>query len=368
LHGKSILLILSTVIIKQYEPKKPVRDPRREAGHLAEKQMAYFLHRAFRDDPDLFVLNDIRIVDPGQQGFVEEDACQIDHLVLHRWGMFIIESKSCTGLVRIRGDGTGGDEWEFPSGRGSEGRGSPLSQARRQADYLRNFLHARREELLGTFPTGLRTLAKVVHGTDQRGVMKMPMQAIVAISEQGRLDRKGWMPSTVPFTDYVCKADQVVGKVKHEYDRHRKSSAIFGKQDGEYGLWLMKAEEVEVIARFLNDQHTPVVSQRKKRTEPVKQPATPSHSKVNVKQKTASQATCKECGRSSLNAMHGRYGYYWKCEDCSANTAMPRVCGVCGDDGAKSKKVRVRKEGAKYFRSCESCGIEECIWTEPASV
>ena len=66
--------------------------------------------------------------------------------------------------------------------------------------------------------------------------------------------------------------------------------------------------------------------------------------------------------------MHGRYGYYWKCADCSANTAMPRVCAVCGDDGAKSKKVRVRKEGAKYFRSCESCEIEECIWTEPAPV
>ena len=274
--------------------------------------------------------------------------------------MFIIESKSCTGVVRIRDDGSGGDEWEFPTGRGSEGRGSPLSQARRQADYLRAFIQSNRESLLGTVPTGLKTLAKVLKGTDQRGVINMPMQAIVAISERGRLDRTTWKPRTTPFVDYVCKADQVVDKINIEFARHKKVMSLLGKSDGQYGIWIMKAEEVEAIATFLSEKHSPR-THGPKLESPV----------VSVRQTTSPAVTsasagagCKACASHSLVAMYGKYGYYWKCSDCGTNTAMPRVCTLCAEDGAKTKKVRIRKDGPKYYRTCESCSIEECIWTE----
>lgn len=364
------------MIVKPYEEMKRTGDARRDAGHAAEKQMAFYLHRAFATHPELFVLNDIRIVDPDQQGFIEEDACQIDHLVLHRWGMFIIESKSCTGTVRIRDDGSGGDEWEFPTGRGSEGRGSPLSQARRQADYLRLFIQTHRESLLGKVPVGLRTLAKVVGGTDQRGVMHMPMQAIVAISERGVLNRTTWKPRTEPFADFVCKADQVVSKIENELQRHRKAFSLTRDRDGKYGLWSMKPDEVGGIATFLADRHQPLRHAANGTTPPERRQSSltaapavvapaPRPRDAGVPAR-ASGAACKGCQGRSLSAQHGRYGYYWKCADCGVNTAMPRVCGVCGGDGAKGSKVRIRKEGAKYFRGCEACNIEECVWTEAA--
>lgn len=35
------------------------------------------------------------------------------------------------------------------------------------------------------------------------------------------------------------------------------------------------------------------------------------------------------------------------------------------DVPAEAIEDALRKEGGKYFRVCESCGIEECIWQEP---
>jgi hypothetical protein len=82
--------------------------PRLRAGFEAERQMAHYLHRAFATSADLYVINDLRLVDPEQP---EQDGspgvAQIDHLVLHRYGAFIVESKSVTGTPPIVGGGPG---------------------------------------------------------------------------------------------------------------------------------------------------------------------------------------------------------------------------------------------------------------------
>src|SRR5690606_22237664 len=78
--------------------------------------------------------------------------------------------------------------------------------------------------------------------------------------------------------------------------------------------------------------------------------------------------TCKHCGSNELAARWGKYGYYWSCSACSKNTAMPTLCSCCGAQGASGEVVRIRKDGPKYYRVCDACGIEERIWTEPSSV
>lgn len=65
-----------------------------------------------------------------------------------------------------------------------------------------------------------------------------------------------------------------------------------------------------------------------------------------------------------LSARWGKYGYYWKCGACEKNTPMPTVCSCCGAEGKGGKGVRIRKDGARYYRACEGCGIEERIWVE----
>ncbi|MEO1407846.1 MAG: nuclease-related domain-containing protein, partial [Pseudomonadota bacterium] len=128
------------MIVKPPSTDPRPTDPRLRAGIQAERQMAYYLHRAFATSSNLYVINDLRLVDPEQPepdprtGGSSPGVAQIDHLVLHRFGAFIVESKSVTGTVTVRDDG-GGDEWT----RSGKGMPSPLRQAERQGEFLRAF-------------------------------------------------------------------------------------------------------------------------------------------------------------------------------------------------------------------------------------
>lgn len=350
------------MIVKEYEERPKSNNRLIAAGDAAEQKMAFYLRRAFASHDGLLVLNDIRIVDPEQQhDGLGEDACQIDHLVLHRWGMFIVESKSSVGKVVIRSDGTGGDEWTF----GGKGRQSPIKQAGLQADYLRTFLQRHREHLLGLMPKGTRTLSKLLGGDGQRGVRNMPMQTVVALSDTATISRGKWKEPSEPFQSYVCKADMACDKILVEYKRHKKSGGLLSKPDGDYGMWSMKAEEVQAIAEFLRDNHSP-----RARSAPAieHKPRRVARTAQAVAKQIELGAVCKHCQGQHLDAMSGRYGYYWVCQDCGKNTTMPKTCSLCGTDGKTSTAVRVRKEGSKYLRSCEACGIDECIWNAPAAV
>ncbi len=55
-----------------------------KAGRVAEEQMVYYLRRAFKEDKNVCVFNDLRLEQ-------EQDAAQIDHLILHRYGITIVE-------------------------------------------------------------------------------------------------------------------------------------------------------------------------------------------------------------------------------------------------------------------------------------
>ncbi|MCY4488454.1 MAG: nuclease-related domain-containing protein [Deltaproteobacteria bacterium] len=100
------------MIAKPYKQQTVPTDPRLRAGVKAEGQMAHYLHRAFSNNPETHVLHGLRLEDrqqPEQDG--SPGVCQTDHLIVHRWGMFIIESKSVTEEVGVRPDNTGGDQW-----------------------------------------------------------------------------------------------------------------------------------------------------------------------------------------------------------------------------------------------------------------
>ena len=372
------------MIAKPYEEPEPVVDPVRRAGAEAERQMAFYLHRAFAASESLYVLNDLRLVDDAQP---EHDGragvCQIDHLVLHRHGVFVVESKSVTDEVSVRDDGTGGDEWTRRFRGREQGFASPIQQARRQGEFLRAFLQRRREAMLGKQPIGLRTISKLTLGTDQRGFTRLPVQIVVAVSDRGKIRRVNrWREPSEPFQTFVSKADLVADKIREQVGLHRDASRVRGEPNGGYGVWAMRGEEVPVVASFLMSHHQPrgaaspvvpaaappVVDEHK----PVSRPASaggPSGRKAVVSPKARAAVppgpACKGCGATDLHARWGRYGYYWACLACGVNTAMPTVCSVCGRDGKRGGGVRIRKDGPKYYRTCAHCEIEERLWTEP---
>lgn len=398
------------MIVKQAESQPTPADPKVRAGIEAERQMAFYLHREFASEPALLVLNDLRLIDPEQpEHDGQPGVCQIDHLVLHRWGAFIIESKSATDAVTVRDDGAGGDEWTRKYNGRDQGFPSPIQQARRQGEFLRRFLQRHNQELLGKMPMGLRTLSKLVKGTDQRGFLNMPIQIIVAISDRGKIQRiNKWKEPTKPFRTFVSKADLVTSKIREEFGKHKSSNNLVPDPSSEYGLWSMKADEVPAVADFLKASHTPrttsepatphaqapptrhdaakpatsqpaksepatPVAQAEAAPTPLPPPAIAAATAGPVLAAPASTPAnanapaCKKCSSAELTAQWGKFGYYWKCSSCSANTAMPTVCSVCGAEGQRGQIVRIRKEGPKYFRACERCNIEELLWTEPSA-
>lgn len=270
-----VLACIGPVIIKSTAPmilKSPSTtplpsNPRLRAGVEAERQMAHYLHRAFATSVDLYVINDLRLVDPEQPepdprtGGSSPGVAQIDHLVLHRYGAFIVESKSVTGTITVRdssGQGGGGDEWT----RGGTGMPSPLRQAERQGEFLRAFLQRHREQLLGKTATGLRTIAKLVAGTDQRGFGYFNIQTIVAIADQGQIKRVGnWTPPNDGCRAFVLKADNVPATIASELKEHAKGARFLvsperGVNDP-YGQWKMSPQELGTVADFLVANHTP---------------------------------------------------------------------------------------------------------------
>ena len=87
------------------------------AGLEAERQMHFYLNRAFGHHDEIMVFGDLRFP-------AEKDACQMDHLVMHRWGLIIIESKSVSGEIEVNEH----EEWTRRYGGHAQGMPSPISR------------------------------------------------------------------------------------------------------------------------------------------------------------------------------------------------------------------------------------------------
>ena len=356
------------MIVKPYVRSATHKGPLQRAGAAAENQMAHYLHREFKDDSDVYILHGLRIEDPDQP---EQDGstgvCQIDHLIVHCWGMFIVESKSVAQEVQVRPDGSGGDEWNRVIRTKRTGMPSPIQQARRQSEFLRAFLQRHRKELVGGMPFGLRTISKAIWGSDQRGFIHMPMQLMIAVSDKGRITRlHGWKEPRKPFRVFVAKADSVPAKITSELERHRAGASLLTiRPTGEYGLWSMETGEARTVAAFLAARHAERANSQRGLSSraPVNQSQCQSRPDP-VHAESANDALCEHCGARELTARWGRYGYYWRCGACGGNTKMPVKCSACGARRQRDNQiVRIRKEGSKYFRECEKCGCAELVWT-----
>lgn len=168
------------------------------AGTAAERQMAFYLRRAFADEKMFMVLNGLRLK-------AGDDVCQIDHLVIHGYGMVIVESKSVTSKVKINDDGS----WERVWDNHWRGMASPVIQAGMQAAFLKKRLNLNKEHLL-----------RKVLGI-QMSFDKLPIQVVVAISDNGRIERSGH-----PENSLTLKADQVVDRIREIYAAEKKKDTI----------------------------------------------------------------------------------------------------------------------------------------------
>lgn len=285
---------------------------RERAGYEAEKQMAFFLRRFFKDSQEVDVLNSLRIELGGE-------IAQIDHLILMPHGLLIVESKSVAGKVQIKDDG----QWIRWYDNQSKGMRSPITQAQMQGMLLK--------ELLGS-------------GVRQKGAFdQIPVDVLVAISDSGVIlwSASGALPE-------VCKADQVPDRVKAKLSQ--------------YAAKPLSAENRRKIADFLCVSHRPVVAPAVNPApltiaEPVVQYVASS---IFEPQITAPNTpVCKHCQSNSIEIKYGKFGYYAFCQKCSQNTALKPLCTSCG------KPARIRKEGKQFFVDCADCNTSQPYYTNP---
>ncbi len=339
------------MIVKELDAPVVSGDASKKAGRAAEEQMAFYLRRAFKEDADTRVLNGLRVEHDGE-------VAQIDHLVLHPFGLIIVESKSVTTTVRINAHG----EWTRWCGGSSRGMPSPVLQAERQRDVLHTLL-ASREDL---------------HYHDLYG------DVVVAISDQGVIQR----PRDLDLAA-VAKADQVPSHIREQIAFYRLIHSR-DKGTGVQGLlslafsWLpseyratttFNAAELDRLAAFLAECHRPYqpttthgqaptadTPPRVSGAEP--QAARPAQRQTPVAEQQSQPRPprvyrCCRCGSERVEIAYG-YSYYFKCRDCNSNTAINECCTVCGE------KQRVRKSGARYFLDCERCATSILYFTDAA--
>jgi hypothetical protein len=346
------------VIIKELDPYSP-GDRFEKAGREAEEQMAFYLRRAFKQDQKIRVLNGVRLVRDGE-------VAQMDHLILHKFGFIIVESKSVTSEVRVDQHGA----WTRVYKGTEHGMKSPVIQAHMQADILSRILEDHCVELLGK----LLGLKKHFGG--------FPMDVLVAISDGGVLKR------AAEVAPEACKADQVADRVLELIAHYRKLANPFTPA---FKVAISFADgDIERITSFLLAHHTPF-----RHSETAQIEATVSTEAANLRadtlpaenvdqhmvpdsqipedetadspafaQKTRSVGNggnrvagtdCGKCGSSNLKLEY-RFNFFLRCADCKAATPLVLHCSRCGTDHKDIKKPDTFKDNGVWSIKCAQCG------------
>jgi hypothetical protein len=317
------------MIIKDTDTKKAL-NKFETAGITAEKQMSHYLKRAFEDNEDILVINDLRLEK-------NSEVAQIDHLIVHEYGFIIVESKSVTQKIVVNKF----KEWKRIYNNSEKGMASPIEQGDRQMKFLMKYLQEHSDLLLRS------SLLHKIAG--QVKFNQFQTHILVAISDQGIIEREIDL-------DNVLKADAIPNKIEQIYsDSKRKSNNPLGKIVYEF-----HKETVTKIAKFLKRSHVkktqkiPYETNSMENLQSVREPTPKYQSAQNAK---TEKYYCSKCNSENLELLYGKYGYYFKCKDCHKNTSikLSHVSPEC--------KVRIRKDKNNFYKVCSSCNTEELYFT-----
>lgn len=205
----------------------------RQAGEAAECCMAHYFERAFESSRDVDVLNGLRVPIKGH------DAFQIDHLLIHRHGMVIVETKSVTTKVRINRRG----EWLRHYEGEWKGMECPIQQAKRQAEALRALLIQNKARLRD----------RKLFGLLQGGFQHCPIECLAGISNDGIIERE-----TREFDHCVLKAEKIVDRVRQITGEHARHGSLLSAPNGDKGNYILTDQERTRVCEFLKSRHEPL--------------------------------------------------------------------------------------------------------------
>lgn len=325
------------MILKEID-KKDNLNKFQQYGYQAEKQMAFYLKMAFQDNNDIHVINDLRLE-------MNDDVAQIDHLIIHKFGFIIIESKSVTSKISINEHG----EWIRQYPKYNKGMPSPVNQAIRQADFLKSFLMARSEQLLK------KTLILKV------SISIFKFDVLVAISDSGIINRAKNFE-----INEVHKADQITENAIKLISRYARTNKNILTLKANY---YFANSTMDKILNYLINSHKPKVIRcddksinAEKNIKEVNNNEQPTAKElIDVSNKSENDKLCGKCGSKNIEITYGKYGYYFKCLECKGNTSIKLKCKH------QSCKLRIRKDKLKFYKECSSCKTSELYFENKRS-
>lgn len=287
-------------------------DPRIVAGQQQEKDVAFYLRRAFKDHKKVHVINDFRFTH-------NDENAQIDHLIVYPFGFILVESKSINGEVNVNKEG----EWSRTVGNKWCGMPSPIKQVELQQKLLREYLHEHRIEILPK-----------LFGIRAQSFGMRCWHNICAVSSNSIIARED-IPKAI--SDQVVKTEFIADKIKNVMKLRNKlitTLTIDSRPD-------FNKDELQSIVDFL-----------------LQKPELQANKVEEVSSKTNFWGIsdnpllrCKNCDESKdLTPQHGRYGYFVKCNKCDTNTSMKMPCPKC-----HSKNTKVSKSKEVYSLNCQDC-------------
>lgn len=336
-----------------------------QSGYDAEKQMAYYLKHKFYTNKNIFVINNLRFP------WLDEYT-QIDHCLIHEYGVIIIESKSVSSKVRYNALG----EWHRLWDNSWKGISNPVKQAERQSEAIKGLLNNNCEKLRG----------KLLGIQKRFGLIQV--DCLVAISDHcNKIER----PEPDAYENIVIKADLITDRICQILEDYKKRNRIFSKENPP---WTMSLEEATRVKDFLLEQHEPKVKTDNKKTaiqQPVEKSAVEysnkkteetivrespkkyysdpasqeayapksSENSAETEEKIHSLANCPKC-KGDVTILWGdkHKNYYWHCRSCGENIGINYKCPGC------KQKLRIRKQLKEYFIYCEPCKLEALYNTE----
>ncbi len=184
------------------------------AHRIAQDRMAYHLRRYFGKSEEVDVLNYLRV----SSGTV---VTMIDHLVLHPFGLIVIERESLSEPIQIKDDG----QWLRLRPEGPVEMRSPITRAYLRALSLKAFLDMM---------------------VKQKGFFDaIELDIIVSVPDTGRIR---W-PTTGVLPE-ICNTDQVYERVNQRILQCRRTAKSAG---------VLTAPERRRLGEFLRSLHQPPV-------------------------------------------------------------------------------------------------------------
>lgn len=270
-----------------------------ENGYKAEKDNAYYLDFGFIDNKHNILLHDIRIEHNGQ-------VAQIDHIVINRFGIEVLESKSFSGTLTIKGDGSLDVEY----GKKIETFPNPIEQNNRHAEVLKKFLKENMEL------------------SSNHKIFGIPISSMVLINPKTTISNQKLPKGFARADSFRTQRNENIDKMG--------TIELFKSLGG-----VMNFKRVEEIANFLIKSHKPKKFDYLKKypikdeykvpknvnNKPIQATIKESVlSKKNIIENNKNTTLCSKCKSPNIEIRYGKYGYYFKCLFCDGNSYITLKC------------------------------------------